>query len=130
MLEQYFSGGKMMKTRTIAASGPSLEGSPWPPGNGGEPYYTLCLEVCRLLIDKREYYGCTPTNPLDNAQAASAWGLEPWKYQAIRIGEKIGRLKGLPNSPYGAVTIRDTLMDIAGHAIIALATLDAQGDKE
>ena len=128
MLEQYFCGAT--KTRTTVASGVSLAGSPWPPGNDGEPYYTLCLEVCRLLIGKREYYGCTPTNPLDNAQAASAWGLEPWKYQAIRIGEKIGRLKGLPNSPAGAVTIRDTLMDIAGHAIIALATLDAQGNKE
>jgi hypothetical protein len=42
------------------------------------------------------------------------------RYQIARIGEKMRRLRGLSEDN----GIRETLMDIAGHAIVGLACLD------
>jgi hypothetical protein len=47
-------------------------------------------------------------------------GIDPWRYQAARIGEKCRRLRGLT----GDIGIRETLLDIAGHAIVGTACLD------
>jgi hypothetical protein len=47
-------------------------------------------------------------------------GIDPVRYQVARIGEKLRRLRGL-ESDNG---IRETLLDIAGHAVVAIACLD------
>jgi hypothetical protein len=64
-------------------------------------------------------------NPLENALGVAADGIEPWRYQAARIGEKCRRLRGLS----GDIGIRETLMDIAGHAIVGIACLDQENLK-
>ena len=51
--------------------------------------------------------------------AAPEDGIEPWVYQLARIGEKRRRLHG----PLKTVDIEKTLMDIAGHAVVAIACL-------
>jgi hypothetical protein len=85
---------------------------------------TLANELHSLLSRKRGYYGCLE-NPLENALGVAADGIEPWRYQAARIGEKCRRLRGLS----GDIGIRETLMDIAGHAIVGIACLDQENLK-
>jgi hypothetical protein len=46
----------------------------------------------------------------------------------VRVGEKIRRLRGLLRTMIRS-KIRETLCDIAGHAIVAIACLDAE-EKE
>ena len=84
-----------------------------------DPYFWLCLELYQLLSRKRGYYGCVE-NPLANALGVEEDGIEAWRYQAARIGEKCRRLRGRLED----TGIRDTLMDIAGHALVGTACLD------
>jgi hypothetical protein len=53
-------------------------------------------------------------------------GIDPVRYQVARIGEKMRRLRGL-ESDNG---IRETLLDIAGHAVVAIACLDHKTREE
>lgn len=78
-----------------------------------DPYWGVCVSLWRLLSRKRHYYNCWQ-NPLANAEAVAETGIEPWKYQLARIGEKYRRLGG----PLRTIDIQKTLMDIAGHAVI------------
>jgi len=82
----------------------------------GDPYRELCDELYLLLTRKRNYYGCGD-DPLENAMGVALDGIDPWLYQAARIGEKTRRLRG----PLETITRQKTLMDIAGHAIVAIA---------
>ena len=108
-------------------SGPSTEGSSAPRVRLlGDPYRPVCEEIHALLTRKRGYYGCPDEHPLANARGVKDQGIEPWVYQLARIGEKMRRAAGL-QSQSGTLTdrqIRETLADIAGHAIVAIALLD------
>mgnify|MGYP003345251811 CR=1 FL=1 len=90
-----------------------------PPGTQpGDPYGPICRQLEALLARKRGYYGCQDS-PLENAVGVLEDGIEPWVYQLARIGEKRRRLHG----PLKTVDIEKTLMDIAGHAVVAIACL-------
>lgn len=84
-----------------------------------DPYLSLCLGLWRLLSRKRGYYGCDE-HPLENALGVSEEGIEPWVYQLARIGEKCRRLRGLMFTDR-TLAIRETLFDIAGHAVVGIA---------
>lgn len=106
-----------MKTPTPPASGPSTDESSWQPGTtSGDPYRDICDELYRLLTRKRDYYGCGE-DPLENALGVASDGVEPVTYQLARIGEKTRRMRG----PLETITRQKTLMDIAGHAVVAIA---------
>jgi hypothetical protein len=105
------------KTPTLPASGQSTVGSSWPAENThGDPYRDICDELYLLLTRKKNYYGCKE-DPLENALGVAADGVEPVTYQLARIGEKTRRMRG----PLETVTRQKTLMDIAGHAVVAIA---------
>jgi hypothetical protein len=53
-------------------------------------------------------------------------GIIPWKYQVARVGEKCRRLRGT----LGTIGIRETLLDIAGHAVVGIACLDHEESDE
>jgi hypothetical protein len=66
-------------------------------------------------------------------------GIAPWVYQLARIGEKVRRGSGLAASLrtlVGSVRadtvrmVRNTLLDIAGHAIVAVAVLEKEEKNE
>lgn len=97
--------------------------------NQDDPYLPICLDLWRLLSRKRGYYGCTES-PLENALGVTEEGIEPWVYQLARIGEKGRRLRGMLNLPAGTLAIRETLLDIAGHAVVGIACNDAVGGHE
>lgn len=82
----------------------------------GDPYRGLADELYALLSRKRGYYGCQE-DPLENAMGVEDHGVDAWLYQVIRIGEKIRRLRG----PLRAIDRQKTLLDIAGHALVAIA---------
>ena len=88
-----------------------------------DPYWVACVNLHRLLSRKRHYYNCKE-DALANAKGVEEVGIEPWKYQLARIGEKYRRLGG----DLKTIDSRMTLMDIAGHSIIA-AILVSEGDK-
>lgn len=87
-----------------------------------DPYLGICVGLWKLLSRKRGYYGCTE-NPLENALGVQDEGIEPWVYQLARIGEKCRRLRGMIGTDR-TIAIRDTLSDIAGHAVVAMACQD------
>ena len=111
---------------TTLVSGPNMdESSRHPAVSPGDPYRDICEELHALLSRKRGYYGCRE-NPLSNALGVQDQGIEPWVYQLARIGEKCRRLSG----DLGHSSIRETLKDIAGHAIVAIACLDHEYSPE
>ena len=90
-----------------------------------DPYWGICIELWRLLSRKRGYYGCRE-NPLENALGVADDGIVPWRYQIARVGEKCRRLRGI----LGTLSIRETLADIAGHAVVGIACLDHEVKRE
>jgi hypothetical protein len=105
------------KTHTTEFSGLSTaELSALPENTPGDPYREICDELYRLLTRKRGYYGCKQ-DPLENALGVEEDGIPAWQYQAARIGEKTRRLRG----PLETISRQKTLMDIAGHAVVAIA---------
>jgi hypothetical protein len=110
-------------------SRPSAKGSgnySHPPGGVPfpDPYEPVCKQLHALLTRKRGYYGCPDEGPLDNAIGVREQGIEPWVYQLARIGEKVRRCGGLARTLDSKEAVRKTLMDIAGHAVVAIALLD------
>lgn len=83
-----------------------------------DPYRHITDRLHALLSRKRTYYGCGE-DPLANALGVEEDGIEPWRYQLARIGEKRRRLHGQLSTE----DIIETLYDIAGHAAVAIATL-------
>ena len=94
-----------------------------------DPYLPVCVELWRLLSRKRGYYGCPEESPLENALGVAEEGIEPWVYQLSRIGEKCRRLRGMIGTDR-TVAIRETLGDIAGHAVVAMAINDNLGASD
>jgi hypothetical protein len=119
-----------MTPTTTRVSGPSTAASKRPPAkSSGDPYLDVCEALHTLLTRKRGYYGCETDNPLQNALGVKDQGIEPWVYQLARIGEKLRRCAGLQRAIVNGETnqlIRETLMDIAGHAVVAVAILDSE----
>lgn len=113
---------------TTQPFGQSLVASQQPQGESlGDPYQAICEEIYRLLTRKRSYYGCPNESPLANALAVLDDGIDPATYQMARVNEKLRRLRGLRGT-VNHQKIRDTICDIAGHAIVAIACLDS-GEK-
>ena len=92
--------------------------------SNGDPYRPVCEELHALLSRKRGYYGCPDESPLANARGVQDQGIEPWLYQLARIGEKVRRAGGLRQTLGSTEKLRETLLDIAGHAAVAVALLD------
>jgi hypothetical protein len=115
-----------MTPTTTPLSGQSMdEYSRLPASDHGDPYAPVCEALHSLLSRKRNYYGCPDEGPLDNALGVKEQGIEPWVYQLARIGEKVRRCGGLQRAIVPSKReIKKTLMDIAGHAVVALALME------
>jgi len=71
-------------------------------------------EICRVLVTKHREYGA------ENILLDGVLGV------AIRAGDKAARLKTLTHKERDPERLRDTLIDLAGYAIIGLLLLDRQ----
>lgn len=113
-----------MTPTTTPHFGPSTAESSRQPGSGnGDPYLPICEDLHSLLSRKRNYYGCPTEGPLENAKGVQEQGIEPWVYQLARIGEKVRRCNGLRGTFANRDQVIETLRDIAGHAVVAIACL-------
>lgn len=113
------TSSRRRKIHTPLRSGPSTEGSSLQAeSDSGDPYRDICVRLHELLTRKRGYYGCV-SDPLENALGVEQDGVDAVTYQVARIGEKIRRLRG----PLEAISREKTLLDIAGHAVVAVACL-------
>jgi hypothetical protein len=106
-----------------------------PGRKSGDPYLPICEDLHTLLTRKRGYYGCAQEDPLQNAMGVQEQGIAPWLYQLARIGEKVRRLGGLREAlvngePRSFDQVKETLQDIAGHAVVALAVLEKEYEDE
>lgn len=131
MPERFYSSTLKKETThtTTLPSGQSMDESSKPYVKGAsDPYITITDELHTLLSRKRNYYGCPGEEPLANATAVQDQGIEPWVYQLARIGEKLRRCGGLRGT-VDIQAIRKTLMDIAGHAVVATALLDSANQR-
>jgi len=108
-----------------------------PPGENSmrdnDPFPALISELGGLLSRKQNYYGCG-MDSLENALSVAEDGITPWVYQAARVREKMSRLKGLRGAIVSSeetyAQIRETLRDIAGHALVAIAVLEREKKNE
>lgn len=116
-----------MKTQTTtlpfgqSTAASSKPGEAW---RGDDPYREVTDLVHDLMLEKSGYYGNPDDGPLCNALGVAQDGIEPWRYQLARIGEKCRRLRG--SAQHNGQLLRETLIDIAGHAVVALACLNHQ----
>jgi hypothetical protein len=95
--------------------------------SGDDPYKEVTDTIHRLMLRKSGYYGNPDDGPLSNALGVARDGIEPWRYQLARIGEKCRRLRG--EAQHDGHLLKETLIDIAGHAVVALACLNHQERK-
>lgn len=119
-----------MTPTTTPVSGRNTDEFSRPHGSGhGDPYLPICEDLHTLLSRKRNYYGCPDEGPLDNAMGVLEQGIEPWVYQLARIGEKVRRCNGLRGTFANRDQVLETLRDIAGHAVVAIACLKESEDE-
>ena len=116
----------MMIQTTTPLSGANMEDSLRQDGGwrGDDPYREVTDTIHKLMLRKSGYYGNPDAGPLCNALGVEQDGIEPWRYQLARIGEKCRRLRG--EAQYDEQLLRETLIDIAGHAVVAVACLNAK----
>lgn len=113
-----------MTPTTTLRSGANTDASSKPVAvwHGDDPYLEVTDLIHDLMLRKSGYYGNPDDGPLCNALGVEADGIEPWRYQLARIGEKCRRLRG--EAQHEEQLLRETLIDIAGHAVVALACLN------
>ncbi len=85
---------------------------------------SVCNELCRTLQAKNANYG----DSAGKAPFFLPW-LEPETGLWVRLGDKVERLKSLRSKEEDKVgeSIRDTLLDTAGYALLLIMSLDASG---
>ena len=119
-----------MTPTTTLPSGVNTAASLKPAGSwsGDDPYKEVTDLIHSLMLRKSGYYGNPDDGPLHNALGVEEDGIEPWRYQLARIGEKCRRLRG--DAQHEEHLLRETLTDIAGHAVVALACLNHKRRKQ
>lgn len=87
-------------------------------------------ELATVLSRKNKDYA--PTDEFSNfSMAGELAGVTAWEAMLVQIGIKYTRLLGLVDgrSEPEFESVRDTLLDLAGYAVIAGAWLDREADE-
>jgi len=85
-------------------------------------YYELLKEMTAIHNSKRHDYA-DDEDIFQNFRTSEMMGLPAWKGVCIRIGDKFSRIMGFAKKEKLEVkdeSIKDTLIDMANYAIIAL----------
>jgi len=96
----------------------------------GDPRFLAILdEMKEIHVRKSADYG-DQTDPLANVRASADWGISPWVGTMIRATDKIIRLQSLlTNGKLENESARDSLIDLASYAIIALILMEEEKEK-
>ena len=97
----------------------------------GDPRFLAILdEMKEIHVRKSADYG-DQTDPLANVRASADWGISPWVGTMIRATDKIIRLQSLlTNGKLENESARDSLIDLASYAIIALILMEEEQMEE
>ena len=77
-------------------------------------------EIRRLHLSKGQDYG-TPDDIFANVRASAEFGIPAWLGVAIRMNEKLRRIKSfVANGRLQHESIEDAFLDLASYAIIGL----------
>lgn len=92
----------------------------------------LMLEMVTLHLNKAAgYSGLKTTDTWRNFRRAERLGVPAWKAVLVRKGDKVSRYENLAldlrNDQLQNESLRDTLIDDAAYALIAVDLIDEQG---
>lgn len=91
--------------------------------------HDLLKEAGDLHDSKQVDYG-TPTDPFNNLVGSLDWGIEPWIGACVRMNDKVKRLQAyVRNGSLKHESARDSLMDIAVYALIAIVLLEGENSN-
>lgn len=94
--------------------------TPAAPAAGHPGFLKLLDEVREMHCRKAADYG-RGADPLANCRAAGEFGLPPWVGVAVRLNDKLHRIKSFcQNGELKNESIEDSFMDLAAYALIAL----------
>lgn len=96
---------------------------------GSPAYLALLEEMADLHRRKNAGYAGGKTDPWDNFRECEDFGLGAYVGVLVRIGDKWKRIKSLQRNPANervGESKRDTLMDLAAYALIAVCLLDEE----
>lgn len=93
----------------------------------GDPrFLSIIEEMKQVHIRKSADYG-TNEDPFANVRASTQWGIPAWVGTMVRATDKVCRLQSLyVNGSLQNESARDSLIDLASYAIIALVLMDEE----
>jgi hypothetical protein len=98
---------------------------------GNQRFIELLSEMYRTHLEKAAgYSGVDQPDTWANFREAEAWGLSPSEGCLVRMGDKYRRVQNLRRNPANdqvGESIKDTLMDLANYALIAVCLLEEEG---
>lgn len=94
-----------------------------------QKFHDLLKEAGDLHDSKQTDYG-NPTDPFNNLRGSLDWGIEPWVGACVRMNDKVKRLQAyVRNGSLKHESARDSLMDIAVYALIAIVLLEEENSN-
>lgn len=98
---------------------------------GNPRFLELLDEVRKVHIGKAAgYSGSENPDTWDNFREATRWGVTPLEGCLVRMGDKYRRVQNLRRNPANdqvGEPIKETLMDLANYALIAVCLLEEEG---
>ena len=97
-----------------------------------ERFYQL-LETMKETHDAKRHDYANDEDVFANFRTCEAAGIPAWKGCCIRIGDKFSRIMGFAKKEKLKVkdeSIKDTLIDMANYALIALILYEEQAEEE
>lgn len=95
--------------------------------DGGDPAFLALLDDMRALhIAKSRGYSGQNADTWANFREAQGFGVDPIDGVLVRLSDKYSRIKSLRSNPQNDMvgeSIKDTLMDLAAYALIALCLI-------
>jgi hypothetical protein len=87
----------------------------------GDPRFHAILDDMRALHNKKSADYGQGQDPLANVRASAEFGVPAWVGTAIRMNDKMIRLKSMAvNGALQNESVEDSLMDLAAYSILAL----------
>lgn len=98
--------------------------------NGHPDFHRILDEMREVHERKSADYG-TGEDPFANVRASAQWGIPAWVGTMIRATDKVIRLQSLyVKGSLQNESARDSLIDLASYAIIALILMDEENEQK
>jgi hypothetical protein len=97
----------------------------------GDPRFFEILDEMKAVHERKSADYGTGEDVLANVRASEAWGVPAWVGTMIRANDKVIRLQSLlTNGQLENESARDSLIDLASYAIIALILMEEEEERK